>query len=406
MGALGRQLEQAGQQTGILYAVAALLTKLGGPVRSVPYLAEAVALEGFRCALASQSPWRSKPGANLLPDQRLVHAVLARGFEWNRMRTVISPAHRHTVAAAIRHFRPEIIHDNGLWLPANHNIAVLARSANIRRVVSPRGALDSWSLDQSSRLKRVAMSLFQRRDLESADAFMVTSEEEAESVRRIGLAKPIAVVPNGVHLPELPTSGSTEQSQRPTPRIALFLSRIHPKKGIELLLDAWQSVSPNEWQLKIVGPSDPEYLTSLRQRAEKSGSKSPIKFLPEASEVEKDLLYRQADLFVLPSHQENFGIVIAEAMSYGIPVITTTATPWRNLDAASAGWCIPVTLAALEQVLSLALSLPREELRRRGKNGRAIIEREFGWPHAGRKAAQFYRWLLAPNQNERPTHVI
>jgi glycosyltransferase involved in cell wall biosynthesis len=176
---------------------------------------------------------------------------------------------------------------------------------------------------------------------------------EGENVRRAGFNNPIALIPNGVELPAALEKPEI-RNQKSAVRRALFLSRIHPKKGLLNLVKAWDAVQKSEarsqkpevgipasdfrspasdkWELLIVGPDEGGHLAEVQAAVRNAGLERQIHFHGEVMGEDKIECYRGADLFVLPSFSENFGLVIAEALSCGVPVITTRETPWEELE--------------------------------------------------------------------------
>src|SRR5262249_28596017 len=153
----------------------------------------------------------------------------------------------------------------------------------------------------------------QRAVLASADLLVATSASEAQSIRLAGLRQPIAVIPHGVQLPEQRARHEGDGVHK-----ALFLGRVHPIKGLPLLIEAWSRVRPSGWQCLIAGPSELGHRATLERQIRASGLSGEFQFLGKSDASLKEALYRAADLFVLPSLSENFGIVVAEALSYGV----------------------------------------------------------------------------------------
>ncbi len=285
--------------------------------------------------------------------------------------------------------RGVIVHDHGIWQAANHQIASFCHQRRIPRVVSPRGMLAAWSLKSKRWKKAIGWTLYQYQDLRRASGFHVTSEQEADEVRRLGFQQPIAVVPNGIDFPATLPARSPTESRR-----VLFLSRINPKKGVECLLKSWAQLCPAKpWELLIVGPGDPAYIASLKSMCRALQISGQVHFRPESNETEKWQHYVDAEIFVLPSYNENFGNVIAEAMVAGLPVITTTGTPWRAIAEQELGWWVAPETQAVTRALSEAMKLKREELVQMGRRGRCYVLENFSWHNAARLMNDFYYQL-------------
>lgn len=285
----------------------------------------------------------------------------------------------------------DLIHINGIWSPLLHFAITYSTKARIPYIVSPHGMLEPWSLQQKNLKKKVAWNLYQKRDLEQAAAVHVTAQSELNSVLRL-LPLNTILVPNGLNIPQLEEHSSRKKN-------VLFLSRIHPKKGLPLLLESWATLRPHEWTLQIVGPGDKSYIESIKKLIQTLNLSGQVEVHPEADSNTKYEFYRNASLFVLPTHSENFGLVVAEAMAIELPVITTSGTPWTTLDSIGAGWCIDLSQSNLTKCLSEALATPQEQLQVMGKRGREHIKSNFAWEHVARQMLSEYRKILQPHSH-------
>lgn len=283
---------------------------------------------------------------------------------------------------------PDIIHDNGIWLPTNHRTAGIARRHGIPRVVSVHGMLQPWALQQKKMKKRLAWLIYQRNDLLDAAAIHVTSAMEAESVRELVPGVPLIIVRHGVNIPSV-----LPKAMRKGPRKVLFLSRIHPVKGVGMLLRAWMGLDPVGWELVIAGPEEDGHKKELQERHLSAMSAGSVRFVGEVSDREKWELLRSADLFVLPSYSENFGLVVAEALAAGLPVITTKGAPWNDLNLYGCGWWTEISALAVKNAVEEALSLSDEQRAAMGMRGRALVQRHYSWSAVAEEMAAAYRWL-------------
>lgn len=186
------------------------------------------------------------------------------------------------------------------------------------------------------------------------------------------------------------------------PRVALFLSRVHPKKGLLELVRAWAQAAPQGWRLRIAGPDEGGHWAEVARELERLGLGAAVEYLGPVVGEAKAVLYRQADLFVLPTFSENFGLVVAEALTYGVPVITTRGAPWADLETYGCGWWIDTGVAPLVAALRQALALSDAERQAMGARGRDYVQR-YDWDRIAAETLALYRWVLG--QGGRPACV-
>jgi glycosyltransferase involved in cell wall biosynthesis len=304
-----------------------------------------------------------------------------------------------TAREALRLFGPvDLLHDNGLWLSHNHELAALARRAGIPRLVSTRGMLEPWALRHKRWKKRVAWALYQRRDLQRAAGLHVTAAPEAEHVRELGLGVAVRLVPNGVDLPEARVLGEDvldrASAASGTLRTALFLGRLYPVKGLPMLLDAWRQVRPAGWRLLLAGPDEAGHRAVLERQIRAQGLGEMVSFAGVLSGDAKTRALLGAELFILPSYTESFGLAVAEALAHGVAVLTTTGTPWTELPQRGCGWSVVPTADALAAALQEATTQPPSVLRAMGARGRAWMAADFAWSRVGAEMRSAYQALL------------
>ncbi|GAB5536477.1 MAG: glycosyltransferase [Rubricoccaceae bacterium] len=369
----------------IVHTINGLRADHGGPSRSVGALATATRELGVSVEIVAG---REPQDDILRPPAVPVHlADRPGGRDLLRPR---SSSFGRTLADALRGGQA-IVHDHGLWLPSNHISTTVASRQRVRRVVSARGMISDWALAQAARKKRVAWHLYQRRDLASAALIHATSEAEVAEAQRLGVNVPIARIPNGVEIPEpevLPAWST------PPRRRALFLSRIHPKKGLMSLVDAWAYVKPEGWELAIAGPDEDGHQADVEQAAAQAGIGDQVVFIGPVADADKWTTYRSADLFVLPTHSENFGIVVAEALAAGVPVLTTRGAPWGELTTHQCGWWTEIGTDAIATALAEATELSTSSLRKMGERGRQLVEARYAWTRAAEQMIEAYAWVF------------
>jgi glycosyltransferase involved in cell wall biosynthesis len=396
----------------VLSTIAGLSPEYGGPARSLPTLVEALTRLGVQTELITCASHAGAP-APLLPAPDLVRSHVlpwrCRSRDWIARNNEFFKTIGHLVQMAGRTEKASILHDTGLWLPSNHAVAAAARRFGLPLIVSPRGMLTPWALKYRGLKKRIAWALYQRRDLQSAEVLHATSLQEARDLRALGLRQPIAVIPNGVELPPLRSPLAPQPCSPPhlpvdTPlaasRALLFLGRIHPVKGLMHLVEAWPvalkaaGTPRGQWKVIIAGNDEGGYQAGLQKAIRLRGVEADFEFVGPIEGQAKWALYRRADLFVLPSHSENFGLVVAEALACGVPVITTRGTPWQELEAQGCGWWVEIGAKPLAAALREALALPEQQLQEMGQRGRRLIESKYTWPRAAEQMKLVYEWVL------------
>jgi len=289
----------------------------------------------------------------------------------------------------------DVIHDNGIWLLHNHRLARLAAERGIPRVVSTRGMLEPWAMNHKRLKKRVAWALYQRADLMRARCHHTTAEAEASNVQRLNLGVPVRVVPNGVDLPKLELAAAGRNDVSSKQKTALFLGRIYPVKGLPMLIEAWARVRPNGWILRIAGPDEAGHRSEVEKAVFAAGLDRLISFVGPLDGEEKRSAFLEANLFVLPTHSESFGMVIAEALSHGLPVLTTTGAPWPMLRQHGCGWWMDPTVDGIAEGLREATSLDSVTLKAMGEKGREFVAVEFSWKQVANKFVSLYESLVA-----------
>jgi glycosyltransferase involved in cell wall biosynthesis len=286
----------------------------------------------------------------------------------------------------------DVVHTNGLWMMPNLYPAKAIRTGRTPLVLSPRGMMDEWAWRHHRWRKRVMWLAGQGSAVRAATCFHATAPSEADRVRELGFRGPIAVAPNGVTIPMMETI-----SKPPGPtRSLLFLARVHPKKGVDILLRAWRNVQDrfSDWQLVIVGPDDGGHLPKMKSLAANLGARR-VSFEGKIPQSEKSRRFISSELYVLPTHNENWGVSIAEALAHGVPAIVGRGAPWSGLETHGCGWWIENRVESLTETLRTALALSPEELAIMGASGRKWVEECFSWRRVAETMREIYLWLLS-----------
>lgn len=375
-----------------VHVIAGLAPHNGGVAYSAPRLCSALREQGVEATIETLQ----EPGA---PEASWITAhptALARAPLVGRLR--FSPNLRAALRA--RAGTVNVVHSHGLWLMANVYAGEAAQRAGTPLVVSPRGMAAAEALRFSAFQKRAFWAALQKRAYAKAACWHATSAEEAQDIRAFGIDAPIAIVPNGIDLPEAPAE------PRPGERhTLLFLSRLHPKKGLATLIDAWARLAPErpDWELVIAGPDEGGHRAELEAKA-RALSVERVRFCGAIYGAEKQTLLSNAALFVLPTLNENFGLAVAEALAAGTPAVVTKGAPWSGLLAERCGWWIDHGVDALTAALLEATALPAAVRRDMGARGRAWMARDFSWSSVAARMTHTYSWILG--RDERPDFIV
>jgi glycosyltransferase involved in cell wall biosynthesis len=380
----------------VLHGVASLAPGHGGPSRTVIGLTDALARGG---GASVRLLCQAAPGVEPVPSNGVV--IRDDASTKSRLARVFALPLRKRLQQIDAANRPDLVHSHGIWQPANHWLASYARQRRIPLVIQPRGMLDPWALEQKRYRKLAAMALFQQRELAAAAALVASSERELESIRRFRLSQPVAVIPNGTVLPSAESGDPASLSVDRT-RVALFLSRVHPQKGTLELVRAWAKAAPAGWRLMVAGPDDQGHWSEVARLADQLGIRNVIDYIGPVDGAQKSAALRGADLFVLPTFSESFGMAVAEALAYGLPVITTRGAPWADLPTHHCGWWIDIGVEPLAAAIREATVLSDAERRHMGERGSQYVRR-YDWDVIAQQTLSFYRWLL--QREEQPACV-
>ena len=358
----------------------------GGPSRSVPMLVKGLAELGADVTLMTQ---RS--------EKMNTHALDGTTAKLH----ILDAFNSEDIEAFIRKEKFDIVQMQSMWDLRYHKLAKICIKLNIPYVETPRGMLEPWSLAQKKWKKRMALWLYQMNDLNHAACIYTTADDEARNVKALGVKAPCSVIPNGIEVDSYKCRTSMEGVKKQV----FFLSRIHVKKGIELLIEAWERIVKDfpGWSLLIVGNGEADYIESLRMMVKEHGVGESVRISEPVFGEAKVRLYQSSALFVLPSYSENFGMVIAEAMSCGVPVITTNGTPWQELNKEKLGWCIDLSLDNLVKTLCEAIDSGLDNLFEMGQRCSKHIHDTYQYTMVAEKNKKVYEWIV--NGGPKPDFV-
>lgn len=290
------------------------------------------------------------------------------------------------------------LHIHGLWEQSTAAACRLARRLGKPYLLSAHGMLEPWALASRRRKKQIYAALVERRNVAGAGCLHALTPAEAVQYRNFGARGPIAVVPNAVDLPE-EIHGELFLDRFPDlrgKRLVLFLSRLHPKKGLDLLMASWAEVAclHPEARLVIAGPDSDGLQASLRQQAVELGIDGQVTFPGMLTGAVKWSALDAAEGFVLPSYSEGLSMALLEALGVGVPVIATRNCNMPEITTSDAGWEIEATVPALVTALKALLSSAPEGNWTKGRNGVRLVAERYTPAAVARQMAAVYEFVL------------
>ena len=382
----------------MLHIVANLNPKFGGPSSTVNKIAFYTSKsEGISVQVLSQS---------LGNEESSTSQGDSLSFLNPRTNSIIGDALGLTVRNFLNQIQckdfPDIVYGHGVWHPVNYWTYLFCKSNKIPLIIHTHGMLEPWSLSHNSFKKKIANLFYQQRILRFADLLIASSSSDLNNLRSLGYSQPIAVIPHGVDTVDGKSDFTSKLVTNKAKKRILFLSRFHQKKGVLELVEAWSRIDRGGWELVLAGPDDRGFRSIVEARVSSMGLNSSVIFMGPVNGEDKESLYKSADLFVLPTFSENFGMVILEALSFGIPVITTHGAPWSDLEEFGGGWWIPVGVPPLISALDNAMKLSDAERKLIGTKALEISKR-YSWEESARKTNSVYNWLV---KNGKPPYFI
>jgi glycosyltransferase involved in cell wall biosynthesis len=387
----------------ILQIIPSISLVYGGPSQMVIGLSAALASQGIDVTIITTD---SNGDIGQLPlDVPLNQQIQQDGYQIIYFRC--SPFRRYKFSlsllqwlnANVRQF--DLAHIHAIFSPVTTIAATIARKHNLPYIIRPCGMLDPADLQKKKQLKQIYGRLLERPNLAGAAAIHFTSKQEAIISERFGLGSTSKMpVPQDLVIPLGVTAGlfpkRLPESQVP---IILFMSRIEPKKGLDLLIPALENIlaSGIEFHFILAGsnPQDADYETQIKLQIQNS---SLAKYTTITGFVSGDLkleLLTKADLFVLPSYYENFGIAVAEAMAAGVPVVISDRIHIsEDIQQAEAGWVGALEVSAIGNLIKLALLDPHER-KRRGLNAKKYAEKHYNWDAIAQQTIDAYQQILS-----------
>lgn len=303
--------------------------------------------------------------------------------------------------------RPDIVHLHGVWDAPLVRVSARCRARSIPYLVRPAGMLDYWSLSQKAWKKKLALALVHRRMLRGAAVIHALNEHERDAIASLRLGTRIEIIPNGLFLQDIEIATAPGQFRAAHPALGdapfvLFLSRLHFKKGLDILADAWKQLAPRHpgARLVVAGPREDDSLDHFTKGIADAGLTPTVLVVGPIYGPDKAAAFRECACFVLPSRQEGFSLAITEALGYGAPAVVTRDCHFPEVTEVGAGIETALNPTEVADAVSRMLSDPalRDAC---GSAGQRLIRERFTWPAVARRTLEVYRTLVPPAP---PTH--
>jgi len=379
----------------ILHVTASLSPEWGGPTKVVVELTEALARKGIDITIFT--PVRKGDEVKIKPPKGVNLQLFNHGF-LSKWWTSYSPDLARNIQWGAYKF--DLIHIHEIWHYANFASYHAAKKAGKPYIITIHGLLDPWCLNYKAFKKKIYSLFIQRRILREASAIHAITNEEVKHIRTFGIDNSIVMMPNGINPKEFINLLPREELESFYPkikgkRIILFLGRIHPKKGLDLLAKAFEKIA-REWDnayLMIVGPDSEGYKIKIEKMLESEGVLNRVIFTGMLSGRKKLIVLGGADIFALPSYSEGFSMAILEAMICKLPVIITKQCNFPEVTEVGAGNEIDPNVEQLTGALGNLLGNP-QLCKKMGENGKRLVLEKFTWDKIADKMIQFYEEIL------------
>jgi glycosyltransferase involved in cell wall biosynthesis len=378
----------------ILHVIPAIAPRYGGPSTAVVQMCRALAATGAEVHLAATDA----DGPGRLPY---------RSGEWSQIEGIPTILFRRQFSEALKYSAPlaawlresvsqyDVVHVHALLSHACLAAAAACRASRVPYVVRPLGTLDRWSLAQKPWRKRVLLALNGRKALAEAAAVHYTAIGEQRLVEGAFETRRGFVVPLGID-DEILDEEAVSQANRHSGPYVLALSRLHPVKALDALIDAFGDAFTvaRKWRLVIAGDGDEGYVRKLKGRAAESAGATAIEFRGWVDGDAKRNLLRYASLYALPSHHENFGVSLAEALARGVPAIVSShVLIGDDLASANAAWVTENDRRSLATTLRHAMT--DEDARQEKSIAARQFARDLSWPCVASRMMDVYASLVA-----------
>lgn len=299
----------------------------------------------------------------------------------------------------------DIFHMEALWRYPQLLMVTWKKHKKAPIVCTPHGMLDPYIIKNQGVVKRFVSNLFFQKSLEAVDCYHALCQKELEDIRAYGLKQPVAIIPNGINLPDPDLKfEKTDNKKR-----LLYLGRLHKKKGVDLLLKAIAAINREEnglldnWQIDLVGWNHEGCKAELEKIVSENRLEDKVVFHGGLFGKDKQSMYANADGYILPSHGEGLPMTVLEAWSWKLPVVMTPECHIPEGYDADAAIKINDNVESVEEGLKKFFGMSDEERQSMGMRGYDLVRENFTWDVSAKKMIEVYEWLLG--NHEKPDFV-
>jgi glycosyltransferase involved in cell wall biosynthesis len=292
----------------------------------------------------------------------------------------------------------ELLHVHAIFSYCSTVAMAIARLRNIPYIVRPLGQLCQWSLQQSAAKKSLYLNVIERKNINQSASLHLTSNAEKQEIEQLNLECKNFVIPHGLALPGIIPNASQLlreyfqlSSKEP---IILFLSRIHPKKGLEYLIQALAQIKDKKFTLIIAGNGDSDYEAQINSCLHDYGLEDCSLMTGFVEGELKQLLLQGANLFVLTSYSENFGVAVLEALAAGTPALVTPGVALaQEIEQNDLGYVVPQEPTAIAKAIEKHLELPESEEDKLSQKARQFVLDNYSWDKIAQQLLTVYSVL-------------